>query len=111
MMKIGVGIDGTSDERTLWADEDNRKACAATPAKTLEERIMNPHIGKSDAEWWAYHEIEQLRSMVRSNAHLYEQIMRIDEELIGAYGSVETMSDKELRHRFGNICAIVKPLI
>ena len=107
MTKIGIGIDGTGDKQTLWADDDNRKACVATPAKTLEERIMNPCIDKTDAEWWAYHEIAQLRSMVRSNAHLYEQIMRIDEELIGAYGEVETMSGKELRRRFGNICGIV----
>jgi hypothetical protein len=52
-MKIGVGIDGTADERTLWANDDNRKACVATPAKTLEDRIMNPCVAKTEAEWWA----------------------------------------------------------
>jgi len=39
------------------------------------------------------------------------QLARIDEELIGAYGEVETMNVRELRRILGNICYIIKPSI
>jgi hypothetical protein len=41
---------------------DDAKCYAATPAKTIEQHIMDPNIAKNEAEWWAYHEIEKLRS-------------------------------------------------
>ena len=62
--------DARFDHDRAWARkvimDDNRKSCTATPAKTLEERIMNPGIAKSDAEWWAMREIERLREQVRT---------------------------------------------
>ncbi len=41
------------------------KACAATPAASLRDRIMNPNIAKSEAEWWAAREIERLEEELR----------------------------------------------
>ena len=39
----------------------------ATTPRTLEERIMNVCIPKSEAEWWAAREIETLRNKLRWN--------------------------------------------
>lgn len=40
--------------------DGSEKACAATPAATLEQHIMDVNIPKSEAEWWAHQRIEQL---------------------------------------------------
>jgi len=45
---------------------DDAKCYAATPAATLEQRITDSNVPKSEAEWWAYHEITRLREMVKS---------------------------------------------
>lgn len=37
------------------------KPCKSTPTKDLEDRIMNPNIPKSEAEWWAKNKIEELQ--------------------------------------------------
>lgn len=34
----------------------------ATPAETLEQRIMDPCAAKSEAEWWAHREIAKQRA-------------------------------------------------
>lgn len=41
---------------------DDRKQYEATPAATLEQRVMDPRIEKSETEWWAHREIERLRA-------------------------------------------------
>ncbi len=38
------------------------KACQSTPAKDLEDRIMNPNIPKSESEWWAREQIAALKA-------------------------------------------------
>jgi len=43
------------------SDELENKCCQATPAKTLEERVMSYSQPKSEELWWAMHEIERLR--------------------------------------------------
>lgn len=40
---------------------DDANCYAATPAATLEQRITDSNVAKSEAEWWAYHEITRLR--------------------------------------------------
>ena len=37
------------------------------------------------------------------------QLARIDEELVGRYGEIKTMSAKELRRVLGNIAYIMNP--
>ena len=37
----------------------------ATEASDLHERIMNPNVAKSEAEWWASREIERLEACIR----------------------------------------------
>jgi hypothetical protein len=44
---------------------EGTKCCAATPAKDLEDRIMNSNIPKSESEWWANREINNLRDLVQ----------------------------------------------
>lgn len=36
----------------------------ATPAETLEQRIMDPCVAKSEAEWWAHREIAKQRAEI-----------------------------------------------
>lgn len=36
----------------------------ATEASDLRDRIMNPNIAKSEAEWWAAREIERLEACI-----------------------------------------------
>ena len=43
---------------------DDRKQYIATPAATLEQRVMDPRIEKSETEWWAHREIKLLRDEV-----------------------------------------------
>jgi len=37
----------------------------ATEASDLRDRIMNPNVAKSEAEWWASREIERLEACIR----------------------------------------------
>lgn len=39
------------------------KAGTATPAKELENQLMNPSDPKTEREWWAVREIERLREI------------------------------------------------
>ncbi len=48
-----------AERDTLLLDARN-----ATPAETLEQRIMDPCIPKSEAEWWAPREIERQRAEI-----------------------------------------------
>jgi hypothetical protein len=41
------------------------KPCKSMPAKDLEDRIMNPNIAKSEAEWWAKNKIEELQWIIK----------------------------------------------
>ena len=43
------------------SEKTDEKCYKSTPAKDLEDRIMNSNIAKSEAEWWAKGEIERLR--------------------------------------------------
>jgi len=43
---------------------DDKKQYEATPAATLEQRVMDPRIPKSETEWWSFREIERLRARV-----------------------------------------------
>lgn len=36
----------------------------ATPAETLEQRIMDPCVPKSETEWWAHREIAKQRAEI-----------------------------------------------
>lgn len=42
--------------------DSDAKCYAATPAATLEQRIMDCRIAKTEPEWWAAREIEKLRN-------------------------------------------------
>ena len=46
--------------------DSGSKAYAATPAATLEQRIMDCNIPKSEAEHWASKEITALRAEVEA---------------------------------------------
>lgn len=35
------------------SEKTDEKCYKSTPAKDLEDRIMNSNIAKSEAEWWA----------------------------------------------------------
>jgi hypothetical protein len=65
----GVGCNPVELKKAAQAEIErlsgNRKAYAATPAKTLRERIMDAHIPKTDAEWWAKHEIDRLLEEIK----------------------------------------------
>jgi len=50
---------------------DDAKCKATTPAATLEQHITDSRVPKSEAEWWAYHEITRLRE---ENARLREAL-------------------------------------
>jgi hypothetical protein len=43
---------------------DDKKQYEATPAATLEQRVMDPRIEKSETGWWAHREIKRLRDEV-----------------------------------------------
>lgn len=47
--------------------------CAATPKADLERHIMDINIPKSETEWWAFHEIEMLRSELATAVDGHEQ--------------------------------------
>lgn len=50
----------------------------ATPAETLEQRIMDPCAAKSEAEWWAHREIAKQRA---ENERLRENVDRLGKEV------------------------------
>lgn len=55
-------------------------------------------------------EIEQERDRLKGDLQIARlQLQRIDEELVGSYGEIETMPIRELRRILGNIAYIVKP--
>jgi hypothetical protein len=64
------------------------KANRATPAATLEQKILDPNHPKNDREWWAADEITRLRAEVAS--------LTID--LQHAYGEVNFQTDKVTIH-------------
>lgn len=57
----------------------------AADASDLRDRIMNPNVAKSEAEWWAAREIERLeaciREMVEHKKRLDQVYAAIDERL------------------------------
>ncbi len=81
----GETFDGVGPGRQ-WGHDTN--VCAATTPPRLRARIVK---------------LEGDLSIARL------QLRRIDEELIGRYGEIETMPVKELRRVLGSIAYIVKP--
>lgn len=60
---------------------DEAKCCAATPAETLEQHIMDPCIAKTEAEHWAAREIERLReamSELREASYDYARLVQVE---------------------------------
>jgi hypothetical protein len=60
------------------SEKTDEKCYKSTPAKDLEDRIMNSNIPKSEAEWWACNEIERLRERLA----LIEKKGKINEQQI-----------------------------
>lgn len=58
----------------------------ATDACDLERKIMDINVAKSESEWWACHEIAQLRKdlagMVQANAEQFELRTQDHEEIL-----------------------------
>lgn len=46
------------------SDDLSDKACASTPAKTLEQHITDVNIPKNEAEWWAQRRITELETQL-----------------------------------------------
>lgn len=53
---------------------DDHKVYQATPSATLEQRIMDPRIAKSEAEWWAAREIDRLRAEINDMSDDVERL-------------------------------------
>jgi hypothetical protein len=53
-----------ASDLTTRADWEER-ATQATPKAELERQIMSWNVPKNEREWWALHEIERLREIVR----------------------------------------------
>lgn len=54
----------------------------ATEASDLRDRIMNPNVAKSEAEWWASREIERLEACIRE---MVEKIAVLEDEIDNLY--------------------------
>jgi len=71
------------------------KACMATPCKDLEQRIMDSSVAKSEAEWWAKHKIEELRTALAEKeeeiAFLHRTITETQD--IGLLGRIKELEE------------------
>jgi len=54
------------------------QASLATPRADLERYITDSNVPKNEAEWWAHHEIERLRSLLASEEEATARIARVE---------------------------------
>ncbi len=56
---------------------DNKTPAKATDPCELERRIMDISIAKNEAEWWASHEITELREQLAAKDAAIEKLQAI----------------------------------
>ncbi len=89
---------------------DDANCYAATPAATLEQRITDSNVAKSEAEWWAYHEITRLREELAARARIAE--LEASDDFDRGYRAGLQNGGKErglLRARIAELGAALKP--
>lgn len=85
------------------------EAAISTPEKDLEDRILNPSIAKSEAEWWARRVIFELRSALAASprserekeleaqlSNTEERHAKVIDELKAAVSAVQKERDEAL---------------
>ena len=73
------------------------KANRATPAATLEQKILDPNHPKNDREWWAADEITRLRAEVEKlNAHIVTQRGQIDKLIMESVALTARVKELEV---------------